>query len=63
MNSRKTTKVTHSGGLALDVDSAVALALEDVRSSCVDVCVRAASLGWRHLDGSHHDRVNKEGEH
>lgn len=27
------------------------------------VCAGAASLGWRHLDGSHRDRVNKEGEH
>lgn len=62
-DSWKTLEVAHPVGLALDADSAVALALEDVRSPCVDVCVQAASLGWSHLDGSHHDRVNKEGEH
>lgn len=62
-DSGKTLEVAHPVGLALDADSAVALALEDVRSLCVGVCARAASLGWRHWNGSHHDRVNKEGEH
>lgn len=62
-DSGKTLEVSHPVGLALDADSAVALALEDVRSSCADVCVRAALLKQRHLDGSHHDRVNGWGEH
>lgn len=38
-DSGKTLEVTHPVGLALDADSAVALALEDVRSLCVNVCV------------------------
>lgn len=62
-DSGKTLEVAHPIGLALDADSAVALALEDVRSLCVGVCAWAALLGWRHWNGSHHDRVNKEGEH
>lgn len=61
-DSGKTLEVAHPAGLALDADSAVALALEDVSTSCVRVCAWAAVPGCRHLDGSHHDRVNKEGE-
>lgn len=37
-DSGKTLEVAHPIGLALDADSAVALALEDVRSLCVGVC-------------------------
>ncbi len=38
-DSGKTLEVAHPVGLALDADSAVELALQDVRSLCVNVCV------------------------
>lgn len=46
-DSGKTLEVARPVGPALDADSAVALALEDVRSLCVDVCV----CGQRRSDG------------
>lgn len=39
-DSLKTLEVAHPVGLALGADSGAALALQDVRSLCVDVCVR-----------------------